>query len=98
MGRAVWLGLAGCWDWSDCSSCKSCDKSSELSWTLSIDAGVLCGIPGAMVDDVDVTALACVEALVVALDNRRPPRPITCRVIVILGLALAVFGIVLLQK
>ena len=84
------------WDWSDCSSC--CEKSSELSWTLSIDAEVLGGIPGVMVDDVDGTALACVEALVVALDDHRLPRPVACWVVVLLGLALGVFGVVLLQN
>ena len=98
VGRAAWLGLAGCWDWSDCSSCNSCEKSSELSWTFSVDARVLGGIPEVMVDDVDGTALACVEALVMALDDRRPPRPVACWVVVLLGVALAVLGIVLLQN
>ena len=62
---------------------------------LSVDAGVLGGI---LVDDVDGKALACIEALVVTLDDRWSPRPVACRVVVLLGIALAVFGIVLLQN
>ena len=63
--------------WYDWRRCSSYRRSSEFCCTASVEAGVLGDMPGGRLTagDVDTAEIdACVEALVAALVERRPPR------------------------
>ena len=54
-------------------------------------------MPGAMAGDVDTAEIDdCVEALVEAVVERRPPR-VACLVVVLFGLAFEVLGIMIIN-